>query len=116
MRWFGFGLGLCVAWPHALAGPPELAAEARALPMALRSGAATVAHKSYTLHGIPVRGAFATMLSDKTGEREVAFSRPLAGPQLRPRRRGSRSARRRRSRPPTRTRRGPRSRALWSTR
>ncbi|MDC0715391.1 hypothetical protein [Nannocystis bainbridge] len=84
LRWIGFGLGLCVAWPRAFAGPPELAAEARTLPMALRDRSLTVAHKAYTLHGIPVRGAFATVLSDKTGEREVASARPLAGPQLRP--------------------------------
>ncbi|HLT35430.1 MAG TPA: hypothetical protein VK034_04070, partial [Enhygromyxa sp.] len=38
----------------------------------------------FTLHGLPVRGAFATVLSDGTGEREIAGQRPLAAPQLRP--------------------------------
>ncbi|MDC0674014.1 MYXO-CTERM sorting domain-containing protein [Nannocystis radixulma] len=86
LRWFGFGFGLVLAWPRtAAAAPPELAtAPNRALPMALRGGSLTVAHKSYTLHGLPVRGAFATVLSEGTGEREVAFSRPRVGPQLMP--------------------------------
>lgn len=88
LRWLGFAFGLVVGLPraHAFEGPPpELAAApARALPMALRAGDLTIAHKTYTMHGIPVRGAFATILSDRSGEREIAGARPIAGPQLRP--------------------------------
>jgi Zn-dependent metalloprotease len=86
LRWFGFCLGLVVAPGRASAGaPPELAAgPERALPMRLRAGAQSLAHKTFTLHGLPVRGAFATVLSDGTGEREIAGQRPLAAPQLRP--------------------------------
>lgn len=71
-------------WPAA-AAPPELAAgEARALPLALRGGAASIVHQAFTLHGLPVRGAFATILSDESGSREVGGARPTAAPQLSP--------------------------------
>lgn len=66
-------------------GPEELAvAGSRTVPLTLRGGAATLAHETFALHGIPVRGAFSTILSDETGSREVAGARPLAAPQLRP--------------------------------
>ncbi len=80
-------LALAVAVPSSAAaeGPPELAAgEARALPLALRGGAAKIVHQSFTLHGIPVRGAFATILSDESGAREIAGARPTAAPELLP--------------------------------
>jgi Zn-dependent metalloprotease len=66
-------------------GPAELAvAESKTLPLTLRGGAASLAHETFTLHGLPVRGAFSTILSDESGAREVAGTRPLAAPQLRP--------------------------------
>ena len=86
LRWFALGVAVALPWrAGASSGPPGLvAAETRALPLTLRGGAATVAHQSFTLHGLPVRGAFATILSDESGPREVAAVRPTAAPQLLP--------------------------------
>lgn len=88
----GLGLGLALApsaWAGAPGGPGAIAglvehAPTRAFPLPTRQGKATLGHATYTLHGIPVRGAFATNLSDETGSREVAARRPAAEPQLLP--------------------------------
>lgn len=85
VRWLGIGGLLLEGTARAATAPAELIASApERLPVALRGGAASVARQSFTLHGIPVRGAFATWVSDASGTREVAASRPRAAPQLRP--------------------------------
>lgn len=85
-RWFALGVAALSPWrADAAAGPTDLAtAETRALPLALRGGAASLAHVEFRLHGLPVRGAYATLLSDQAGTREVAGLRPTAAPQLLP--------------------------------
>lgn len=65
-------------------GPALTTAEVRTLPLSLRGGAAEVSRRSFALHGIPVRGAYATVLSDETGERAVMERRPIAAPELLP--------------------------------
>jgi hypothetical protein len=57
-------------------------AQERALPVA--AGTSAVRQRSFSLHGIPVRRAFETVVVDADGERVVAGARPTAAPELRP--------------------------------
>lgn len=86
VRGIGIGSALALggAGAAAAASPDLVSAEVRTLPLRLRGGAASLAHERFTLNGLPVRGAFATILSDESGVREIAGQRPSAAPQLRP--------------------------------
>jgi MYXO-CTERM domain-containing protein len=54
----------------------------RAVPLIGR--AAEVRHRSYTLHGVPLRRAHATVLADDEGERVVREALPAGAPDLLP--------------------------------
>lgn len=87
------GLLALVAPSSAAAGPAPVPSTPGALtaglvgedtPAPVIGRAAEIRRRSFTLHGIPLRRAHATVLAEETGERVVAASVPTAAPQLLP--------------------------------